>query len=231
MFFKATSLLIAASLTVAAAPKTTRPAPTRSSAKKSFDDDGSGDRSKPAQTGAQATLDAADLADFSAQSAMAQKFIKGALHLTKCRLTYRFGSADPANGGMDCSGTIHFLLRYMGLKNPPRDASSIYLWAQAHGTLRQSSTSDLNDPQLRGLRPGDLLFWEGTYDVKRNPPISHVMVYLGREKSTGAPVMAGASDGRRYRGIKRDGVSVFDFTLPKAGSSSRFVGYAKVPGL
>ena len=43
--------------------------------------------------------------------------------------------------------------------------------------------------------------------------------------------MVGASDGRRYRGIKRNGVSVFDFVLPKADSRSVFVGYARVPGL
>jgi cell wall-associated NlpC family hydrolase len=228
---KAVTLILAASLTAAAASKASKPAPKRTTATQSYDDDGSDDRSTPAKSGAQATLDTTDLAEFSAQSPMAQKFINGALHLTKCRLTYRFGSADPANGGMDCSGTIHFLLRYMGLKNPPRDASSIYLWTQYHGTLRECSATDLNDPQLRGLRPGDLLFWEGTYDVNRNPPISHAMVYLGREKSTGAPVMAGASDGRRYRGVKRNGVSVFDFTLPKPGSRARFVGYARVPGL
>ncbi|MEK0447745.1 MAG: Cell wall-associated hydrolase [Verrucomicrobiota bacterium] len=231
MLSKVVTFILAAALSAAAAPKASKAAGKRTSAAQSYDDDGSDDRSTPVQIGAQATLNPTDLAEFGAQSPMAQKFINGALHLTKCRLSYRFGSADPANGGMDCSGTIHFLLRYMGLKNPPRDASSIYLWTQYHGTLRECDATDLNDPQLRGLRPGDLLFWEGTYDVNRNPPISHAMVYLGREKATGAPVMAGASDGRRYRGVKRNGVSVFDFTLPKPGSRARFVGYARVPGL
>ena len=27
------------------------------------------------------------------------------------------------------------------------------------------------------MRSGDLLYWEWTYDVPRDPPISHVMVY------------------------------------------------------
>jgi cell wall-associated NlpC family hydrolase len=197
---------------------------------KSYDNDGD-DSATPVQIGTQATLDASDLREFDGLSPIAQKFVKGALHLTKCRLTYQFGSCDPAKGGMDCSGTIHFLLRYMGLKNPPRDASSIYLWAQSHGTLSEVRTSNMDDPRLRALRPGDLLFWEGTYDTGRTPPISHTMIYLGREKTTGAPVMAGASDGRKYRGIKRNGVSVFDFTLPKAGSRAVFVGFARVPGL
>ena len=226
--FKTAIALLATATVAVAAPKKAAATPTKKTVAKTYDDDGD---STPAQTGAQATLNDTDLAEFSTLKPIAQKFVKAVLHLTKCQLTYRFGSSDPKNGGMDCSGTIHFLLRYMGLKEPPRDASSIYLWAQAHGTLRELRTSDPNDPRMRDIRPGDLLFWEGTYDVGRNPPISHVMVYLGREKTTHSPVMAGASDGRKYRGIKRNGVSVFDFVLPKPGSRAVFVGYARIPGL
>lgn len=226
--FASAAVSVAAPKKPATAPKKPAAAPTKKPAEKTYDDDGD---STPAQSGAQATLNDSDLADFSTLKPIAQKFVKAALHLTKCQLTYKFGSSDPKNGGMDCSGTIHFLLRYMGLKDPPRDASSIYLWARAHGTLRELRTSDMDDSRFRDLRAGDLLFWEGTYDVGRNPPISHVMVYLGREKASRAPVMAGASDGRKYRGIKRNGVSVFDFVLPKPGSRAVFVGYARVPGL
>ena len=222
--FKTLLFILATASIATAAPKKSTPTP----AKKTYDDDGDG---PPVQIDSQATLDATDLAEFSTLSPVTQKLIKGALHLTKCRLSYKFGSSVPAAGGMDCSGTIHFLIRSMGLKEPPRDASSIYLWAQTFGTLREVRTGSLDDPRLKELRPGDLLFWEGTYDVNRCPPISHVMIYLGREKATGARVMVGASDGRRYRGIKRNGVSVFDFVLPKADSRSVFVGYARVPGL
>ena len=45
--------------------------------------------------------------------------------------------------------------------------------------------------------------------------------------------MVGASDGRTYRGEKKLGVSVFDFTLPQQNAKnpgSRFIGYAKIPG-
>lgn len=235
MIFKTVLAILASAAVATAAPKKSTPAPAKkapsNTSPKTYDNDGDNTPAAPVQSGAQATLDAADLAEFPYQSPLAQKFIKAALHLTKCRLTYQFGSSDPANGGMDCSGTIHFLLRYMGLKEPPRDASSIYLWVQSYGTLKEVRTSDLNDPRMKDLRPGDLLFWEGTYGVNRNPPISHAMVYLGKEKATGAPVMAGASDGRKYRGVRRNGVSVFDFVLPKPGSRAVFVGYARVPGL
>ena len=63
------------------------------------------------------------------------------------------------------------------------------------------------------------------------------MIYLGKEKDSGKPIMVGASDGRTYEGEKQFGVSVFDFkTAPARGTSTagrnpRFVGYAKIPGL
>lgn len=239
VILKTAFLILAAASVALAAPKkaTAKPAtkvapkPAAKPVAKTYDNEGDDHSMFQAPSGAQATLDTGDLAEFSSLSAIRQKFVSAVLHLTKCRLTYQFGSCDPANRGMDCSGTIHFLLRYMGLKNPPRDASSIYLWAQSYGTLKEVRTSDLHDSRLKDLRPGDLLFWEGTYDVGRTPPISHVMVYLGREKGNGEQVMAGASDGRKYRGVKRNGVSVFDFTLPKPGSRAVFVGYARVPGL
>ena len=60
------------------------------------------------------------------------------------------------------------------------------------------------------LKPGDLLFWSGTYRVKRTPPITHVMLYLGKTKNNEL-LMFGASNGRTYRGKRMNGVSVFDF--------------------
>ena len=61
------------------------------------------------------------------------------------------------------------------------------------------------------------------------------MIYLGTEKSTGNKVMIGSSDGRTYHGQKRNGVSVFDFVMPRGGLNveqrSTFVGYGRIPGL
>ena len=61
------------------------------------------------------------------------------------------------------------------------------------------------------------------------------MIYLGTEKATGGKIMVGSSDGRSYRGLRRNGVSVFDFTLPRAVAGgeqrSTFIGYARIPGL
>jgi hypothetical protein len=87
--------------------------------------------------------------------------------------------------------------------------------------------------ELNSLKPGDLLFWIGTYAVKADPPVTHAMIYLGKAKSDGLPLMVGACDGRSYRGKRQNGVSVFDFTISKPigeeHSSSRFIGYAEIP--
>ena len=66
------------------------------------------------------------------------------------------------------------------------------------------------------------------------PPVTHVMMYLGRLKKNDKPVMFGASNGRTFEGKKQNGVSVFDFRMPrkvKTGRQSKFVGYGPVPGI
>jgi cell wall-associated NlpC family hydrolase len=182
-------------------------------------------------TGPTVTLAATDLVDFENQPVQVQRLIQSALDLTKRNLRYKFGSADPSTGGIDCSGVIQYLLKQAGIADAPRDSTGFYLWTEKAGTLQKVRPEKLDDPALADLRPGDLMFWEGTYDVKRDPPISHIMIYLGREKQTGLPVMVGSSDGRTYAGIRRNGVRVFDFKLPKASSKAKFVGFARVPSL
>lgn len=160
-----------------------------------------------------------------------QQLIREALNLSAQNLGYLFGSSDPKAGGMDCSGTIYYILRENGFKDVPRDSRSQYAWLAAKGTLRTVANEEMAEFDYRALRPGDLLFWTGTYQVSNGGalPISHVMLYLGIEKGTKKPVMWGASDGRTYADKQRFGVSVFDFKLPRAESKSRFVGFGQLP--
>ena len=166
-----------------------------------------------------------------------KKLLEAALDLTKRNLDYTYGSADPAGGGMDCSGFIYYVLRENGVSDVPRDASEQYVWVRKAGNFRAVLSRERDSFELDELQPGDLLFWTGTYSVERDPPVTHTMIYLGKEKKTGKPIMVGASDGRTYEGEKQFGVSVFDFktTSAKAVSTSgthpRFVGYGKIPGL
>ena len=64
-----------------------------------------------------------------------------------------------------------------------------------------------------------------------NLTVSHVMIYLGRHKFDGLPIMFGSSDGRHYRRQRINGVSVFDWKIPRPQDKSKFVAYGPIPGL
>jgi hypothetical protein len=175
-----------------------------------------------------ATISASEIVGFDRDSEVVKHLLNNALLLTTKKITYRYGSADPDSKGMDCSGTIYYLLHQLKLNLVPRSSDQQYLWAKQHGKLHLVHSTDFNSPEFAALHPGDLLFWEGTYAIKRFLAITHVMIYLGKNK-LGERLMVGASDGRTYQSKTMWGVSVFDFKLPAATSKSRFVGYSCIP--
>jgi len=165
-----------------------------------------------------------------------QDLVQKCIALSNQGLSYQFGSADPAQGGMDCSGTIMHLLKSAGWKNLPRQSDGFYRWTWQNDTFTAVNGMTFNSFEWSKLKPGDLLFWVGTYgvDKKRDPAISHVMLYLGEEVSTGRRVMFGASENRRYQDKRRSGVGIFDFVLPKSvnpesRNQPRMIGYGKIP--
>jgi peptidoglycan DL-endopeptidase CwlO len=166
-----------------------------------------------------------------------RQILDAGLALTKQNLGYSYGSADPANGGMDCSGFIYYVLKQNGFPDVPRDSGQQYVWVRKAGNFDAVLSRKEDSFELDDLKPGDLLFWRGTYNIDRDPPITHTMIYLGCEKRTKKRVMVGSSDGRTYDGKQRWGVSVFDFKLPpppKSGDakiSPVFVGYGRIPGV
>ena len=166
-----------------------------------------------------------------------KQILDAGLALAKQNLGYSYGSADPKNGGMDCSGFIYYVLQQNGFPDVPRDSSQQYVWVRKAGNFDAVISRKEDSFELDALKPGDLLFWRGTYNIDRDPPITHTMIYLGREKRTNKRVMVGSSDGRTYDGKQRWGVSVFDFKMPpppKSGDakiSPVFVGYGRIPGL
>ena len=176
-----------------------------------------------------------EILEFRAQPAGVKKLLESGLDLARQNLTYTFGSADPANGGMDCSGFIYHLLRQHGFAQVPRDSSGLYLWVRKARGFRAVVSRKPDSVEMDELLPGDLLFWTGTYATASDPPVSHTMIYLGTEKATGAKIMVGSRDGRSYRGQRRNGVSVFDFTMPRTPAGDEphatFIGYARIPGL
>jgi peptidoglycan DL-endopeptidase CwlO len=195
-------------------------------------------RPTPQKKGApNVTVSPEEIVGFGAYPAKVRQLIEAGLELTKQNLGYTYGSADPAKGGMDCSGFIYYVLRQNGFPDVPRDSSQQYVWVRKTGNFDAVLSRKEDSFELDALKPGDLLFWRGTYSIDRDPPITHVMIYLGREEGTRKRIMIGASDGRTYDGKQRFGVSVFDFKLPPPLSSNEaklspvFVGYGRIPGL
>jgi cell wall-associated NlpC family hydrolase len=174
---------------------------------------------------------------YETDPAKVREILDAGLALTKENLGYTYGSADPKSGGMDCSGFIYYLLKQNGFPDVPRDSSQQYVWVRKAGDFYAVLSRKEDSFEFNNLKPGDLLFWRGTYNIDRDPPITHTMIYLGREKRTNKRVMIGSSDGRTYDGKQRWGVSVFDFKMPPppqsgdAKISPVFVGYGRIPGL
>jgi cell wall-associated NlpC family hydrolase len=130
------------------------------------------------------------------------------------------------------------VLRENGFSDVPRAANEQYVLVRKADEFDAVLSKKKQTFELDALKPGDLLFWTGTYVTERDPPVTHSMIYLGTQKGTGRQrVMVGSSDGRTYAGKSRWGVSVFDF---QGGQTSRdpskvgrggFVGYATIPGI
>src|SRR5881227_878860 len=174
---------------------------------------------KKGRGAANVTLSPEAITNFQSYPAKVQKLLTSALELTTRNLDYKYGSADPANGGMDCSGFVFYVLTQNGIRDVPRDSSQQYVWLRKAGTFNAVNSRHDDTFELDELKPGDLLFWTGTYSIERDPPITHAMIYLGREKGTNQRVMVGASDGRTYKGESRYGVSVFDFKVARTGKT------------
>ncbi|PYJ52282.1 MAG: hypothetical protein DME83_05630 [Verrucomicrobia bacterium] len=183
-----------------------------------------------------ATISPNEISGYDGYPPKIRQIVEYGLDLTKRNLNYIYGSADPSTGGMDCSGFIYYVLQQNGFINVPRDSSQQYVWVRKAGNFHAVLSRHEDSFELDALKPGDLLFWTGTYKIDRDPPITHTMIYLGREKGTKKRIMVGASDGRTYDGKQRFGVSIFDFKLPPPPNSGDaklspvFVGYGRIPG-
>ncbi len=189
----------------------------------------------PNKKGAPVSISTDQIVGYADYSPEVQKVISLALDLASRGLYYKYGSADPESGGMDCSGFVHYVLSNNGVRDVPRDSGEQYNWLRRAGKFEPVISRKEDSYELDHLKPGDLLFWTGTYQIERDPPITHAMIYLGREKGTKQRIMVGASDGRTYHGESRYGVSVFDFKIPSTSRanegrlSPNFVGYGHVP--
>lgn len=98
---------------------------------------------------------------------------------------------------MDCSNAVRWLHREIRGEALPRTSSGQFEFFRERGRFQRMKPDA--GRLARTLHAGDLLFWEHTYRPQRKPPVTHVMMYLGRDRS-GRMWMAG-SQGKRGVGI------------------------------
>jgi cell wall-associated NlpC family hydrolase len=145
-------------------------------------------------------------------------------HISKFGLPYKFGGDTLEEGGMDCSGTMLYLFSEIGFSDMPRTSFDQYDWLRRNRTMEHTKTIPEKMGGKRGIKPGDLIFWGGTYDSGHK--VSHVMVYLGQSPN-GTHYMFGAR-GQKKRGLNGSGVDVF--TL-EPGYQKSLIGYGSLPGV
>lgn len=159
-----------------------------------------------------------------------QKLVETCRWLSKQDLNYSQSWQPPGHPyviTMDCSNTVRYIVWKVFGFDIPRTASDQYLFFKKKGKVRavpvEASGKVDSERLMTEMRSGDLLFWEWTYDVPRDPPISHVMIYLGRKKD-GEAMVAGSS--QRMDGERGGGVDVYEFN-PNApcGNAKNFFNF------
>jgi hypothetical protein len=145
-------------------------------------------------------------------------------HISRFRLPYVFGGDHPDEGGLDCSGAMKFLLSDLGFRDMPRTSYDQYAWLRKARTLRHSKSIPDQMGGRKGIKPGDLIFWGGTYDSGHK--VSHVMIYLGQGRD-GTHYMFGAR-GKNKTGLHGSGVDVFKL---ESGYQKGLIGYGSLPGV
>ena len=186
--------------------------------------------------GKPALIAATDLAQFDTLPLDRRELIEGAIAVARDSpwLVYTVKGSKPSDGGFDCSGAMHFVMRKADL-DAPRSSAAQMQWLKRHDRFHEVPPEALNlkHPALAKLRPGDLLFWgrPGSANAANPWVITHVAMFLGNEITDKRPVMINSTDGRSYRGAKANGYGVYDFRLPREGSRVSFLGYGTPPGI
>jgi cell wall-associated NlpC family hydrolase len=177
------------------------------------------------------------IAESASYPAQIRKIVDLGLYLAARHLTYKYASADPGKGGMDCSGFIYYVLTQSGIADAPRDAREQYAWVRKAGTFKAVLAQRDDTFELDELQPGDLLFWASNFGVSADPEIIQTMIYIGRDKTTNQRLMIGASERGTFKGQTKSGVSVFDLKVGRASlkpnkeTTAVFVGYGHIPDL
>src|SRR6266568_3831904 len=90
----------------------------------------SGSRASGKKAWPNVSLSPDEIADYDSYPSKVRQILDAGLALTKQNLGYTYGSADPKNSGMDCSGFIYYVLKQNGFPDVPRDSSQQYVWVR-----------------------------------------------------------------------------------------------------
>jgi cell wall-associated NlpC family hydrolase len=146
-------------------------------------------------------LETSELRGFDELSESRRKLITVAIEAGKLTagMPYLYGGNGAEDGGFECSRAMYFILRKAGLK-PPRTSSDQFLWIRENSKMHlvPLAARDLTHAIFSDLKPGDLVFWSGTYepDDGRLVKITHIAMFLGFEKRR-----AGGDDQRFRRAL------------------------------
>ncbi len=135
---------------------------------------------------------------------------------------------------MDCSNTSRYLYQKVLGVSMQRTASDQYYDLHQDGRAWDVPLDASGQPDVAWLethlRVGDLLFWENTYKPRRDPPITHVMIYLGKN-NRGQELMAGSQTAGGFFNTSGSGPDVYLFKpTASVGGYYKNLGFTHVTG-
>jgi LysM repeat protein len=135
---------------------------------------------------------------------------------------------------MDCSNTSRWLYQKAAGITLSRTASDQYYdlqqKARAWDAPRDAKGEIDSAALFSKLEVGDLLFWENTYKPRRDPPVTHVMVFLGKN-TRGQWLMAGSQCGGGFCNVSGSGPDVYVFDPQRlVGGYYKNFGFGHVRG-
>jgi cell wall-associated NlpC family hydrolase len=101
--------------------------------------------------------------------------------VTRPGLKYVFGANSPDTGEYDCSSFVQNAAREAGLANLPRSSRAQFALMRKSGKVWTAESA-----KAPRLKPGDLIFFSGTFPHRHSCPVSHVMIYAGQGLMIGA---------------------------------------------
>ncbi|HEY8965555.1 MAG TPA: LysM peptidoglycan-binding domain-containing protein [Candidatus Methylacidiphilales bacterium] len=173
----------------------------------------------------------------SSQADLQRRFLAETKVLAAQGIGYDRDWTPPGEGeawDMDCSNTSRYLYKKVAGISMSRTASDQYYDLHQQGRAWDVPLDAESVPDVAWLeshlRVGDLLFWQNTYKPRRDPAITHVMIYLGKN-NRGQWLMAGSQTAGGFFNTSGSGPDVYVFKpTATVGGYYKNLGFTHVPG-